>query len=714
MRRFLFLLCTTIVSLCLHAQSDEEQVLVFRHSGEVNLFYASRLDSITLSAYDADSTLHDKVVSQVFHSQDTTMVVPIAEIDSVAFGSRNAIEMRPNVKDMTAETDLPWILRFDGEAIYYRLNTPASVLPKVGQRLFYGLDGDDSEEAIFPYGLTAKATAVTTLADEIRVDIETVELNEIFSKFFYAGPIHMEKAVDMKQRRDPLHWGTEVNFTIPLSDHREVKLKGSIRWDGDAVLNPMRSNYLYADLTVSHSFSINGEIYQKGTPHHETFNGHYTTVATLYRLLNIGVAAGAFVDSEGDVGVEFGATRTLLHRVKWHRYGDDQSLVSYDVPTSQPGTNQAHAHVLLDGKLFWGPIAAVEFTLVGTIVGVRVKIKFGPELEGKLNTGVLTDLRHFSPQLYTRGTLQARNKFAVEGFLVHRRLWRKQPIEETKFAEFTMFGPERTFNLFPDYQRTRGVQAATQTRTEVTTSTKVTNEILHNVETGFELLDKNNQVLKDVFVPQHIEAEKKEVQSFKSTFELPKQTNPEANPLQVRPVFHYAGYTVSAAPVRVLHDSHIMPITSYGTNGRAAFISGASVVGTTRGGGTTFHIGNYLPVPAKEPVYELIDDGTGTYFVIPGRFIDGGSQQSLVGKWTGKMDGKNVGLTFNNNGTGTYQIDGGTKTFNYNLNNPQSGDVRLLLNDQTTLIFSVVYISDTTLILRKKGETKQYTLNKQY
>ena len=150
MRRLLFLIGAVVTALGLHAQSDDEQVLVFRHSGEVNLFYASQLDCIELSAYDAEGILHDEVVSQVFYADDTTMIVPIAEIDSVAFGSRNEIEMRPDVKDMTAETDLPWILRFDGESIYYKLSTPATVLPKVGERLFYGLDGSDPESAMLP------------------------------------------------------------------------------------------------------------------------------------------------------------------------------------------------------------------------------------------------------------------------------------------------------------------------------------------------------------------------------------------------------------------------------------------------------------------------------------------------------------------------------------------------------------------------------------
>ena len=74
------------------AQTDGEQVLVFRNTGDINLFYSSEIDSIVVSDYDADSVLHDAPVSQVFYTKDTIMLVTLAEIDSVAFGIRNTME----------------------------------------------------------------------------------------------------------------------------------------------------------------------------------------------------------------------------------------------------------------------------------------------------------------------------------------------------------------------------------------------------------------------------------------------------------------------------------------------------------------------------------------------------------------------------------------------------------------------------------------------
>lgn len=709
MRRILFLLCTTLVSLCLHAQSDEEQVLVFRHSGEVNLFYASRLDSITLSAYDADSTLHDKVVSQVFHSQDTTMVVPISEIDSVAFGSRNAIEMRPNVKDMTAETDLPWILRFDGEAIYYRLNTPASVLPKVGQRLFYGLDGDDSEDAIFPYGLTAKATAVTTLADEIRVDIETVELNEIFSKFFYAGNISQQKEVNVKQRR--AYGETNIGTNIPLPDIGYIDIRGKFSLDGPVTLNPL-ANYVFLDMAADFTINVdvNVEAEENREENYESFHGHYNTVATFWRVLNVGVAAGAFVDLNASMTLAMGLERNYHRRVIYRQQHGEQTLEFPEVPEEIQTTDNAKIDLTLDGSVYFGPIAAIQISTVGELLGARVKMKVGPQFEGKVSIGMLRELHDYNPTLYGSASLEACNRITLEGSIINRHYLVWGEVDEHNIANTVLEVNKHTIELFPEFQQTRGVEATTQTETAVTVATHVENEIMRELETGFELLDADENILDSVYVEDLIESDITDIQGFEASFTLPKRTTPDTNPLRVRPVFHYAGYPIAYQDVPVMHDSHIMPITSYGTNGVATFISGASVVGTAKANSTVHHIGNYLPVPVYDPAFPPVWYEPKT----PGKHLDKDTEKSLFGTWKGEIDGGIVELTFKNDGTGTYRIDGDTQTFNYDLNNPQSGDVRLLLNDQTTLIFTVISVSDTTLILRKKGKTEQYTLNKQY
>ena len=49
----LTLLLTVLGFANVAAQTDGEQVLVFRNTGDINLFYSSEIDSIVVSDYDA-------------------------------------------------------------------------------------------------------------------------------------------------------------------------------------------------------------------------------------------------------------------------------------------------------------------------------------------------------------------------------------------------------------------------------------------------------------------------------------------------------------------------------------------------------------------------------------------------------------------------------------------------------------------------------------
>lgn len=90
MKKIITLFLSLIALLPICAQTERgEQVLVFRNTGEVNLFFSEQLDSIVYSRLDTSNIKHEDIVSQIFYSPDTAIIIPINEIDSVAFGSRN-------------------------------------------------------------------------------------------------------------------------------------------------------------------------------------------------------------------------------------------------------------------------------------------------------------------------------------------------------------------------------------------------------------------------------------------------------------------------------------------------------------------------------------------------------------------------------------------------------------------------------------------------
>ncbi|MDE6722446.1 MAG: hypothetical protein K2J84_09930 [Bacteroidaceae bacterium] len=711
MKRLLFLVTSIVAMMTLHAQSDGGQVLVFRYSGEVNLLHASRLDSITLSVYDADSVMHGEAVTQVFHARDTTLVVPLAEIDSVAFGSRNIAEMRPGVKEMTAATDLPWILRFDGASIHYRPDTPSSVLPKVGERLFFGLDGGESDESVFPCGLTAKATAVTPLADGIRVDVERVELAEIFSRLFYAGYIRQERQVSIKRRK--AHGEANLELELPADDLGSVTLKGNVTVEGPVTLNPLAKRVaLDLDIDISVGMDVKLEADESLEKHYESFDGHYAPVGTFFKVLNIGLAAGAFADLAASLDLDLGLERTYRHKVKYERKGDDVKWEHPQLPEEERVADNVHIDLTLEGSVFFGPVVALQVSTVGELFGARAKLKGGPRYSGKVGMSFIAEAQQYDADAYDSATLEVSNRAALEGYVFNRNLaWGE--VTEHKIADLVLDANRHTLHLFPEFKETTGVEAPSATATEITVSTKVDNDIPNGLEIGFELVGQDDAVVDSVFLNERIQSGTTAVQGFEAGFTLPKRTTPGAHPLTVRPVFHYAGHTIPHKAARLLHDSHIMPITAYGTNGVAAYISGASAVGFRKTDSVTSHLGNYLPIPQLDPVFFP----TGSYEPdTPGKPLNDEDVEKLLGTWTGEMGGDAVSITFHDDDeqSGIYMTGRDSQVCVYRVNSPQSGDVCLLLDDRRTVLLTVVSVSDTALVLRKKGEREPHTLHRQY
>ena len=158
-------------------------MLVFRNTGEVNLFFSEQLDSIVYSRLDTSNIKHEDIVSQIFYSPDTAIIIPINEIDSVAFGSRNETVFKKEVRQLN-DVDCQWIIRYDGTNIFYKLSTPSNILPNKGYILFYG-----ERNEIFPNGLAVKVNNVTRTDDAYAINVTEVEFKDIFDRLFFAGSV---------------------------------------------------------------------------------------------------------------------------------------------------------------------------------------------------------------------------------------------------------------------------------------------------------------------------------------------------------------------------------------------------------------------------------------------------------------------------------------------------------------------------------------------
>ena len=377
MKRLHIILLLGMLSLVsgLQAQEDAgEQLLVFRNTGVVDLLYTNEVDSILTN----DTT-------QVFYAKDTVLMVPLAELDSVAVGSRNIVEYKPLTKVITDDGE--WIIRYDGENVYYKPNTPSNILPKVGDRLFYG-----KKDEIFPIGLVCKVNAVDYVNNEYKVNVSDIELNEVFAQLFYAGPA---KEIPAASRRAPIY-NDKLTCNIPLE----------------------------------------------------------------------GIGPSLF-----------------------------------------PWT-----------------------------------------------------LHLFPPYTHTNAVV---------------------------------------------CQKTNAANETSMTKTEVATAVEELTQT--DIETGFEIVDPQGDVVDSVYVGT-IQAEPEDTtvaQTFDSEIIMPSTIkHADLEGYTMRPVFHYAGYTISAAPVGIKKDVLLQPYTATQSNGAMTFISSGPFQGSAVSNGTFYQVGAYLPVPLKNNVYK--------------------------------------------------------------------------------------------------------------
>ena len=701
MKRLLLFLYMVLACVGIQAQEEEqgEQLLVFRNTGVVDLLYSNEVDSILTT----DST-------QVFYAKDTTLVVPFAELDSVAVGSRNEIKFHADVKELTNETDMPWIIRFDGQSIYYQNNTPVAILPVIGQKLFRGFDHSNVTENIFPYGLTARVTAVTKGINEIRVDIEEIELDEIFSHLFYAGPMHSEREISASRPRVPheqdIDEVLERNIPIEIGKIGSVNIKGKVKVSGKVVTDiGWGKKYYHADLNIDYGFGFDVKLHSDVSSE-ESYDDFRDDIkddkllGSIYKVIDIYGALGSYVDVKAKLGFELSMERTYHRKLLWTRNDKTDDFQFIEANPNEPFEDKAKMDLTLNGKLSLGPALRVDFAIVGIRLGARAKLKIGPEFEGNIDVTMLNNLRNYNPELYASAQLSISGRAKIEAYTINRHYLIFGVVDEHKFWEHPFTFAKRTWNLFPNYQKTAAVAMTTKTKevkTEVATA--VPDPTPTDLEMGFETVDPQGEIVDSTFVGT-VKAEPEDTtvaQTFVAEMSMPstiKQENLEG--YTMRPIFHYAGYTISAAPVGISKDVLLQPCSSTQSNGAMTFISSGPFIGSAVNDSTLYQVGAYLPVPLKKNVYGSIPYSTSEP-------INDVRAEMLIGTWQGTVDEELVTLVFEKGGTGKYN----DLPFVYELNTPQSGSLLMTFEDGETQVYRVLAINESELSIKNKRKKDQ-------
>lgn len=696
----LFLLAFVFTAPSSLAEDDANQVLVFLKNGDVKLYFDDQLDRIEPSYYDTDSIKYDHLVSQVFHTKDgKATIVPISDIDSVAFGNHNVVDIKSDVH-VLKQIDIDNIVDYDGaeNIIYYKASTPSSIFPYSGEKLFYG-----DFTPLFPVGLCARVTGIVKEGEISKVYVEDIELTEVFNELFFAGKSDLFKSLPISPQRVKMNETEAKAFNV-------LSATGNIE-AANVVCEPLKG-YYHIDFEGEISFGLNIEIETDDT---EEINKEYPIISNIappviraldaVGLISCGLNLVAFMDLEAHLKVNFSLQRRYPIKISWTRKRNSNTCdnVESEDDSANPTIDEAKAEIMLDGKAYFGLGLTLNISTLKDHLGTDLKLKYGPEFSGELGFGVMRELAEkYSAQNYLKGTLGVCQKIAFEietynHFFFGRR--NKIFTIERKFGSHEL-------HLFPEFKDTRAVASTkketVETNSDISVATVSEEKIAAPVLPGFQLFDLNENVVDSVFFDEPIKPFDDEPKGLKHTFKKVKDTEQ----LYLQPVFKYFDHTLKAKPVAVKKDVMLQPVIFNLGNGAVNLISGNPVVGFAANNETAVLIGNYLPLEKPNPAFA---DG---YFAGTGKFMGDKESEDLLGTWYGNLkDGSAIELIFNKDNSGSGSDRSGSYNFTYTLNDPQSGDVSLNIDEKNSYVLKVYDISQTSLnvFISHLGESCQLT-----
>lgn len=708
---------------------DDTKILVFRKSGVTNVFHSNTLKGIELSHFDADSVEHAEIVSQAFRRTDgTSMLIPIADIDSVAFGARDIITPKPGVRRLTQE-EAEVITKFDGTHLYYKDATPASLMVRAGETVYY----DASTDAM-PYGLCATVKAVDKKDGATVADIDYRDPADVFDRYFLSSEEGMAKVFAKPSYKDDNSYKSRhFEYELPRTDNDRISVGGEISLDitpnfTDGVVD-LRNHYYHGIIRMDISPTVLIQLLAKNSidiscisePMPWTFRTHF-----MMGMVTLEFGIGAFFDFNAEAGIDYEYKRNYSVAIEWTRSNDTNIFSAPEFVEHTDGDSQAKMDMHLSGELFFGPLLDVSVGVLFNAVGAGALVKVGPNMEAELSAGILSHLGEtWDWESYKKSKIDVKARGKIETYWFNRehlllfgeKQRHKLPLTfDKKIGGFTI-------NLFPWFNsrstvgrerhvavrgtdRAKAIDVASYTETPVATPLPM----------GFEIADAETDTTiarwwGDGDDAPVIEAGSSEAQAFDTEFVLRdelKDVDPDK--VVLRPVFRYSDKVIKAAPVAPLSGMALSPIIFHGAHHGRYIVTGQPFVHQSEIDTTVYIQGNIVPVPEIDNKF----GGKRTATVVEFREDEdpdkpGTVRDNLIyGSWRGRVDGKDVTFVFNSDRTGSYC----GIPFTYRLNSPRTGGVSIVMENGSTMTFYVNSIDATTIEMTIEHTRQKVTLTK--
>ena len=400
--RFYIIILLAALSFSGMAQTIGEAFYIYRNDGGFNAFFRDEVDSIAYSHYDADSIYYDENVTQLVYTADSLYRIPLAVIDSVGFVTPKNV-YKPGVVRLEGEVR-SYIVSTDSLTIFFMTETPALILPKIGDYLF-----TEEVSSVFPIGFIGKVESVQKENGRIAVICSQVDFEDVFEYYYYAS----NKTVDASRRQadeqpqvEENTWertwspGTITfpltNFTTPniypdplgdlsfdVSNHQSISLTPTFRVKYVRIVTPRRGTEVCLDISeedvIAEDFSMSGHI-----------NYSHDLLSTNdIPFLQLGIPflwlygkAGVFVNADATISGEQHFKQT--YKYTFHCEGCSRSLFGTRASLSGIHLSSEHSgEIMAKGSIELGIYCELGVAFVDSrIASVAYRGEVGVGIEG--------------------------------------------------------------------------------------------------------------------------------------------------------------------------------------------------------------------------------------------------------------------------------------------------------------------------------------------
>lgn len=713
--RLLAFLPALIIPVLAHAETGtDNQVLVFLKSGAVEIFHQPDLKSIEM-ADDQYYTDHpDAGITQLFKTEDAVKAIAIADIDSVAFGNRDKVEINPDVMRFTQQ-HIDHIAGYDGTTLTFKQGTPQNLIPANGQKVYCDIICDQ-----LPIGLCAVATTIAQNGSgQTTITLSNVDIADIFDSLLLVGESATYTMMLSADEETSRKKAPGLDFNIINIKDETISAKGAVKvvFD-DIVINSFKHVYS-AKITLRPTLDFSCDFNQQSTFKKEsTFGTIEIPLGAICGVIRPALKIGGFVNLnlEGHLGLDM--HREWGFTFQWQRVNGESSIITPEHADGENKTEDTYAklNAHINGELFGGLKLDLSLGLIGNLAGIIAENRIGPCIEGNCETEMLVSSENnYEPQIYSEAKIGISGKFETEVSLFYQTIEPPKHIfdlvslkeERTQLFKKDFKFLSHEYPLFPQFKRTKAVpiknKISKTTEKAISVATQTSTETLSEIEPGFALVDKTtNEIVDSVFVAPLL-PNSTEPQGITSIL-LPDK-DMDADKYIVYPVIKYDGYVVRAAPADVKSGATLSPIFFSLSKDKTRAVGGAYTVKSKTENGKTYIQGNPIKLIHPNPLFK------NTFKT---NWMDVKNPSSgdieIVGTWKGNLKDEPIALTFNSDLTGSYN----GQPFTYECDVPDQGDISIIItSDGSTDKISLMSVSDKSIKLFFHKFKRSLTLIKQ-